>query len=283
MAEPTFSIITTCKGRLEFLKRTLPNLVAQVEAEIVVVDYDCPDGTKDWVASRFPDVRVAVVTDMPLFNLSDARNIGAKLARAPWLVFCDADDLLIPSFTTEVLRRVAPGTYLRTMRDTPEGGRKASVPLVCEATTYREIGGYDDALRGWGAEDWEIVNRLEHRGVREVLGPATLVEKLPHANEIRSRFYAHSIDISMVINHHYAMIKERHFETRGRWFTAAQRHSTYHQVEQAVLASLDDARGSAVFDIDVEGEVPPWTAQLTATGIRKYHQIGVSRLGQVTL
>ena len=59
MAAPRLSIVTCCKGRLEFLKRALPTFVAQSDSEVIVVDYDCPDGTKDWVAAHFPDVRVA--------------------------------------------------------------------------------------------------------------------------------------------------------------------------------------------------------------------------------
>ena len=42
---PRFSIITTCKGRLENLKHTLPKFLRQENTEVVVVDHDCPDHT----------------------------------------------------------------------------------------------------------------------------------------------------------------------------------------------------------------------------------------------
>ena len=42
---PKFSIVTTCKGRLGNLKQSLPTFVAEAAAEVVVVDYDCPEGT----------------------------------------------------------------------------------------------------------------------------------------------------------------------------------------------------------------------------------------------
>jgi len=278
MTGPAFSIVTTCKGR----QRALPTFVAQAAAEVIVVDYDCPDRTKDWIAAHCPEVRVAAVTESPIFNLSRARNIGAELARAPWLVLCDADNMLAASFTREVQRLVVPGTYLRISRDTPQGVRKLNIPLVCEAPTYREIGGYDDALSGWGAEDWEFVQRLEHRGVREVLGPATLFESLPHSNDLRSRFHEHDIYVSMVINHFYAKIKERHFQTRGRWLTAGQRHATHDQVRQAVLASLADPQGHALIDVSIEGAVPPWTARLNMTEIRRYHEMALTQLVSLT-
>ena len=54
MPLPFVSIIPTCKGRLHHLRETLPSMLAQDYAgdwEIVVVDYDCPDGTFEWVKS----------------------------------------------------------------------------------------------------------------------------------------------------------------------------------------------------------------------------------------
>ena len=240
MAAPTFSIVTSCKGRLEFLKRSLPTFVQQAETEVVVVDYDCPDGTKGWVAAHFPDVRVAVVTHAPLFNVSRARNIGAGVARAPWL-------------------------------------------LLCEASAYRDINGHDDAFRGWGAEDWEFISRLDRHGLREVLYPVALVEIMKHSNKARSSHYEHEIGVSMVINHHYAKIKERYYETRGCWLTDEQRHSTYDRIEQVVMASITDPRLDTSFDITIEGASPSWTARLPAPAVRKYHAMTLEGIARTIL
>ena len=242
MTPPKFSIVTTCKGRLDFLKRSLPTFARQTETEVVVVDYDCPEGTGDWVAANFPGVRVAAVTSAPIFNLSRARNIGAGRAEAPWLVFCDADQLLAPSFASALSGSLVPGTYLRVWRDTPWGPKRMGVPLACEAAVFRAVGGYDDAFRGWGMEDREICERLDRSGIREVLGPASLVETLTHSNAARSSFYERPIDVSLVIGHYYARIKQRHFETTGRALTDEQRHSTFGQVERAVVARLPTLR-----------------------------------------
>jgi glycosyltransferase involved in cell wall biosynthesis len=283
MAEPRLSIVTCCKGRLEYLTRALPTLVAQSESEVIVVDYDCPDGTKDWVAAHFPAVRVAVISEEPLFNLSRARNAGARLARAPWLAFCDADQLLAPSFASESLARLVPGTYLRTLRDTPSGPSKQGVPLICETAIFQAVGGYDDAFRGWGPEDREFIDRLDRSGIREVLGAATLVETLRHDNAARSSYYEHRIEVSMVINHHYARIKQRYFDTRGQWFTDEQRHSTYRQVEEAVLAALAQPESGATFDIRIEASVPSWTARLTAPAVRHFHEAHADAMTRTAL
>ena len=234
----------------------------------MVVDYDCPNRTKDWVAAHFPEVKVAAVINEPFFNLSRARNVGASLATAPWLVFCDADQLLAPAFASELWNRLVPGTYLRTWKNTLAGPRWSPHPLICEASAFWAVGGYDDAFRGWGPEDLEFLDRLQRIGTRGTFLPAELVETLRHSDAARGRFYEHSIEVSAGINHYYAKIKRRYFETAGRWFTDEQRYLTHREVERAVLAALEEPDSDAVFDIPISASVPPWTARLTALEVR---------------
>lgn len=59
----TIAFITTCKDRLQHLKETLPLLVADKPTEIVVVDYDCPANSGDWVEANYPDVKVVRETN----------------------------------------------------------------------------------------------------------------------------------------------------------------------------------------------------------------------------
>ena len=278
MTPPTFSIVTTCKGRLEFLKRSLPTFVRQPETEVVVVDYGCPNGTKDWVAAHFPSVRIGSVTGEPFFNLSHARNVGAKLATAPWLVFCDADNLLADSFASEVSSRLAPNTYLRTLKNAPSGPRAAAYPLICETAVHGALGGHDDAFRGWGMEDLDFLHRLRERGAREVLVPSGFVENLPHSEAERSTYYEHSMEVSAVTNAYYARIKQRHFETVGLWLNDEQRHATYGQIEGAVLAALGQPESDAIFEIGVVPSASPWTVRLTAPDIRIFHKKRIEQL-----
>lgn len=283
MIAPSLSIVTTCKGRLAHLRRTLPAMVSQRESEVIVVDYDCPDGTGNWVRMNFPAVRVAVVTDAPEFNVSHARNVGAEFATAPWIAFCDADQFLSASFAAEALCRLGPGAYLRTLRDTPWGPKRQGCPVVCERASFHAVGRYDDAFHGWGAEDWEFIDRLDRCGLREVLGEPALVATLTHSNEMRYSWYANAIDVSMVVNHHYARIKQRYFETRQQWFSDEQRHATYRQVDESVRASLADPRAEMTFDIQIPGAVPPWTARLTAAAVREFHRVRNEALSRVVL
>ena len=98
----TFSLVTTCKGRLAYLKDSLPTWarLRHSDFEIVVVDYDCPDGTADWVRRHRPQllkrsgadaIQVVKVPDRPRFNLNDARNHGIAAARGKWVITIDSD------------------------------------------------------------------------------------------------------------------------------------------------------------------------------------------------
>lgn len=82
-----YSIITTCKGRLHNLARTLHEFLKQGQTEVIVVDYDCPDGTSEYVARNYPLARLVSVTDQPKFNTSHARNLGAAQAAVNFWCF----------------------------------------------------------------------------------------------------------------------------------------------------------------------------------------------------
>jgi glycosyltransferase involved in cell wall biosynthesis len=267
----TYSIITTCKGRLQHLQRSLPTFLAQPDAEVVVVDYDCPQGTGNWVRTHFPAARVERVSHAPIFNLSRARNIGARAARAPWLVFCDADNVLSDAFTPALAAYLAPNVFVRPYRETGQGAIAVPFPLACEAGVYWTVGGFDDAIEGWGAEDWEFVERLLRHGVEQRVFPVSLVSILDHDDSERTRFYEDAMQVSRLISHYYAQIKARYSETRRRHFTDEQRYAVYRQVKDAVHAALADSKLEALFDVTVPGATPPWTARLRAAEARALH------------
>src|SRR3954471_12220533 len=87
----TFGIITTCMGRLDHLKQSLPKMVAQGCHQVIVVDYSCPQHSGEYVRNNFPSVRVVSVAGQEHFSNWRARNAGASVATADVLVFVDAD------------------------------------------------------------------------------------------------------------------------------------------------------------------------------------------------
>lgn len=275
-----YSIITTCKGRLQHLQRSLPTFLAQPDAEVVVVDYDCPQHSGDWVAEHFPAAKVERVADYPRFNLSRARNIGARAATAPWLVFCDADNLLAEGFMAAIDARRAPNVFVRPYRESAAGSIAVPFPLACERDAYLAVGGFDDALEGWGTEDWEFVDRLLRHGVEQRVFPVSLVSILDHGDSARTAFYEDPMQVSRLVGHYYARIKARYQETRGRALTDDQRYAVYRQTRQAVKAALSDSTLDAAIDVTVPDAEPPWTARVRTSEARALHERAIARIAQ---
>jgi len=182
---PGLSIITTCKGRLEHVTETLPLLAAQADCEVILVDYDCPDGAGAWAREACPSVRVVQVTDRPRFNLSDARNLGATIATAPWLMFLDADVLAPEDLAQRLLALATPGSFRIAA---PRPSELCGAMLVF-ADDYARAGGFDEAFQGWGSEDLEFLARLELMGLQRLTFPAAWLNVIWHDDASRTAFH----------------------------------------------------------------------------------------------
>jgi len=181
---PKFSIVTTCKGRLGNLQQSLPTFVAQAAAEVVVVDYDCPEGTGRYVAEHYPQVRVVAVADKAKFNSSHARNLGASEATGDFLVFLDADMVIAPGFVDYLAENMKPrsfGTFGGGVANSARGG------CVVERALFNLVGGYDEVLEGYGGEDLDLYTRLRFLRARHVVLPreyiASVIEQDQEARE----------------------------------------------------------------------------------------------------
>lgn len=206
----TFSIITTCKGRLEHLKKSLPKMVAQSCDEVIVVDFSCPQGTGDFVSAKFPSVRLVSVEGQEHFSNWKARNAGAAAATSDVLIFIDADTLLAADAIEWVATNVPPRTYgffdSKTSRAFNQAGpRVAANQLkgfqIVPRAAFRRVGGYDEVLEGYAAgADTDLELRLSMIGLRRVPIDSSIVESIiqhdapsrtqHHAQPIRSSYAA---------------------------------------------------------------------------------------------
>ena len=125
----TFAFSVPCKGRLEHLQRSLPPRLGLPDVENLVVDYDCPDGAGEWVQEHAPGARVVRVEGAEFYNASAARNVGAAMARADWLVFVHADVIVGPAFLSHVKARVEPGVFFEAPALTDAAGTLVVAPF----------------------------------------------------------------------------------------------------------------------------------------------------------
>jgi len=189
---PAISVVTTCKGRLEHLRQTLPLALAQPFAEAVVVDFDCPDGAGDWVARTYPSVKLVRVTGEPRFQPARARNLGAAAATSPWLLFLDADIQLAPGFLAQAAPLLTPGVFVRA---NPRLQQQWGTIFVSRAD-FEALEGYDEVFENWSGEDTDLLERLRIAGVREDFYDGALAIPIPHDDALRVRHH-HIEDVGL--------------------------------------------------------------------------------------
>jgi glycosyltransferase involved in cell wall biosynthesis len=233
------TIVTVCKGRLAHLKQTLPSFVAQKQTEVIVVDYDCPEGTAEYVAKNYPGTKVVKVENRPHFNNWEARNIGAKQAASDLIAFVDADVLLASNFADWVTKNLETGCFGKmpsALVQSRHGEAKLSESsnrleglLVMPTRSFTGLGGYDDILEGWGAGgDLDLVDRLSLRGSRMILLPEELVEKtIDHSSADRTRFHKMNVANSHLVGVLYRVSKNSLMRIFGRDLQETERQRLY--------------------------------------------------------
>lgn len=198
-SQPNVWIMVPCKGRLAYLKKSLPTFSRQGAAGVCVVDYDCPEGCGDWVkeAPKGGGSRPIVekVAGRPLFNKSAAHNLAAQRIireNGEYLVFLDADTLIAGELVQWLTPRLRPDTFFIAGLD---GTGKEAPGLVGLLVVHRDMfqrcGGYDEKFVGWGGEDIDLRLRLHvdmDLDFEEI--PVSLFKTLEHSDELRTAHYS---------------------------------------------------------------------------------------------
>jgi len=104
-------------------------MLAQDGAEVVVVDYCCPERAGDWVESAFPSVQVVRADGEEGFSNWRARNLGAEVATGEILLFCDADTVLAPQALDTIAKTVPENAYGYFTRDSTAHFNKSGLRL----------------------------------------------------------------------------------------------------------------------------------------------------------
>ncbi len=193
LAEYKYSVITTCKGRLHHLKETLPCMISDKHAEVIVVDYDCPQGTYDWVKTTFGErVKLVKFNNQPKFNASIARNAGAKVASYEVLIFIDADIIAHESSLQSMAAICDPETYVTISQDAAANGKnnkQTTGTVAIHRSSFDKVQGYDEVFDSWGGEDSDIYNKLYEIGVKNTKVKSDGFSSIAHTDTDRLKFH----------------------------------------------------------------------------------------------
>jgi glycosyltransferase involved in cell wall biosynthesis len=239
-----FSIITVCKGRLEHLKKSLPNMVGQEGAEVIVVDYSCPDRAGDYVARHWPGVRVVTVEGEEGFSNWKGRNRGAAAATGNMLVFCDADTILTQDAVARVARAVPKNAFAHFPAGSTAHLNTAGIRLsnnqlrgfqIVPTGAFRQLGGYDEVLSGYAAGgDTDLQDRLLLIGLKShSLGGDIVEAVVPHDNAARFAFHREPIQISYAAGLLYRRAKMVLLKARKRGLPLTDRQRLYQTARRA--------------------------------------------------
>ena len=184
MKPEDITYVTTCKGRLHHLKKSLPKIVDQGLGGIIVVDFDCPDKSGQWVSEHFPFVQVVKVNEQLAFDYSRSRNIGGQEVITKWIAFFDADVLVSANFFRDIAKNLKEGSYY--LPNNEDGNTWGS--FLVEKKLFDKVGGYDEAIKHWGGVDTALYNVLSFIGARQETYDGRLVEAIQHADSARTAF-----------------------------------------------------------------------------------------------
>lgn len=197
MKTPRFSIIIPTLNEEKFLPNLLTSLTRQTQKdfEVIVVDGQSRDSTVQ-TARRFGR-RLPLTVLRQKQGVSRQRNTGAKMAKGDWLVFVDADSVLLSNFIERIdrfIRRKNPSMFTTWFRTDYDDAGNAIMGLlgnmlfeglllvdrpcspgpltVIKTHAFHAIGGYDESSNF--TEDYALTLEAKKRGIlfhilREIL------------------------------------------------------------------------------------------------------------------
>lgn len=198
------SVIVPAFNEERLLPATLVNLKERVPPpfELIVCDNNSTDRTAEIARAAG-----ATVVFEPVNQISRARNRGAAAATGDWLLFIDADSIPSRSLIEETLREIASGTclaggatvefetrdlfvrfWLALWNATSRLMRWAAGSFIfCEASAFREVGGFSEAL--YAGEELDLFRRLKRLARRRGRRIAILHRHPLHTSDRKARLY----------------------------------------------------------------------------------------------
>jgi GT2 family glycosyltransferase len=203
-AQPSVSVVVISRNEGVGLRRTVDDLLASVSSngEIIVVDDDSTDGSVQAVEQQ----PVTVLRTRRRLGVARARNFGARRATGEVLIFADAHvkaagPWLRPLVAALLQPRVgAVNPAIRVLGadhhvegltfSGPElnvdwlpsnGSAPHHVPfligcfLAMRRAVFEEVGGFDDGMVGYGAEDLDLCLRLWRKGYECLVVPESRI------------------------------------------------------------------------------------------------------------
>ncbi len=188
------SIIIPCKSRLAHLLECLPTVLNQTyqDLQIIIIDFNCPQKTKQKIEKEFSDKRIECYKEnipKDYWNLSESRNAGYKYVKGDKILFLDADTILQPTFIEMAIKNLNEKAFVTGLVSDPWNGCGC---MLINASDFAKQRGYNEALTGWGYDDFDMYKRLENSGLERRTFDKDLIINLSHDDSERNIYHGYA-------------------------------------------------------------------------------------------
>lgn len=243
--EVAISVIITLYDYAAYIRQCLDSVRNSEPLEIlnrleVIVLNDCStDNSSDIVCSylnEYPDLPICLVNKHFNTGLADARNLGLKLARAPYLFILDADNWIHPNCLSRLHQSLqssdasaAYGMIRRFMHGTGESVDVVSskpwdvhelvrAPYIdamamFDRQSLLSVGGYSTELihHGWfGWEDYDLWLKFANSGFFCEFVPEVLSEYRVHANSMINTTNLYAAELAKYFQKKFSALVEKY-------------------------------------------------------------------------
>jgi GT2 family glycosyltransferase len=170
-AQPLLGVVIVTRDQKEPLRRALQSIAAP-DVPTVVCDEGSSDGTAELLAAEFPQV---TYVRPPERGRNRAANVGVQHCPTRYVKFLEAEDLLLPGWYEEHLRRCREGCPLITCGAVTNHGPRLRLinadgvvygsQLCVKRDLFISVGGFDE--NGPQLPETDLVARLQACGIVE--------------------------------------------------------------------------------------------------------------------
>jgi hypothetical protein len=179
--------------RLHHLKETLPQNIEDnknyPKIEFVVLNYNSKDEIDRWMLAEMnKHIKSGLVkyykTELPSqFYRSHAKNIAARGCTGDIVCALDADVFTTPGYAIYVNKQFNKNEdiVIYNFQDDTWGAGGGADKIAVKKEYFYGVGGYNERMKGWGAEDADIVIRLSKKfNLKEISMPKRFVNFIKH-------------------------------------------------------------------------------------------------------